>query len=306
MLDDVPPLSLSLDHVGLAIRNLDEGRAAFERMGFTLSPRSMHAGATTAGGPVVPWGSGNHCAMFKRGYFEVLGLVDADKPSNVKMMLERYQGLHIVALRCASADAAHAALVEGGIPSPAPLALQRDAAFGPQGDQVRKAAFRNINLDGSTYPEARFIVIEHVTPDVLWQDHLLNHSNGAEALDFVLFRSADMDSTLHRFGPLLGPAAPVDGGARFDLRAGTCWVLPEEKIRKVVPVLADGPCHRVAAAGIKVASLDATRRLFDARGIAYTAGMSLDGDTPAIWVGPQEACHCALAFFEAEYREETK
>ena len=40
---------------------------------------SSHKGRITPDGPVVQWGSGNHCAMFRHGYFEILGLTDPNR-----------------------------------------------------------------------------------------------------------------------------------------------------------------------------------------------------------------------------------
>ena len=73
-------LPLELDHVGVAVNDLDVGREVYERLGFTLTPRSIHSGSKTPGGPVEPWGSGNHCAMFRDGYLELIGLTDPDLP----------------------------------------------------------------------------------------------------------------------------------------------------------------------------------------------------------------------------------
>ena len=67
-------LPLELDHVGLAIKDLEVGRQAYDKLGFTLTSRSIHQGSREPGGPVEPFGSGNHCAMFEKGYFEVMGL----------------------------------------------------------------------------------------------------------------------------------------------------------------------------------------------------------------------------------------
>ena len=67
----------TLDHAGVAVRDLDAAEAAYRRLGFNLTPRSIHSGAVEPGGPVVPWGSGNHCAMFADGYLEVVGLTGA-------------------------------------------------------------------------------------------------------------------------------------------------------------------------------------------------------------------------------------
>ena len=120
-----------LDHVGVAVKSLDRGRDAFARLGFQLTGRSFHSGSAAAGAPVTPWGSGNHCAMFREGYLEIIGLTDASMYSTVKDMVARYEGLHIVAIGCADADAAYAQFQQAGEPVEAPRALERDAPFGP-------------------------------------------------------------------------------------------------------------------------------------------------------------------------------
>jgi catechol 2,3-dioxygenase-like lactoylglutathione lyase family enzyme len=304
-LPDRKQLHLALDHVGLAVRDLDRARAAYQRLGFTLSPRSMHSGNIEPGGPVIPWGSGNHCAMFRRGYFEVLGLVDQDMPSNVKAMLEKYEGLHIVALTCASADEAYLALKSANVSAAAPISLERDAAFGPNNESIRRARFRNVYLDSGAYPEARFIVIEHLTHDVVWQRHLLDHPNGAEALASVYFCVPDVARTRERFAALLGPDHGDAGDTCFSLHPGKFWVLSEAEIRERIPVLRSGPLNRVAAAAIAVSSLDALRSFFGRQGVAYTEAPSLDSRA-SIWVAPGEAHKTALAFFESEQNEETQ
>ncbi|WPB56304.1 VOC family protein [Xylophilus sp. GOD-11R] len=296
----MPIPGLTLDHVGLAVFDLEAARVAFERMGFTLAPRSMHAGTMTAGGAVEPWGSGNHCAMFRRGYFEVLGLVDPALPSNVKKMLDRYQGMHIVALRCDSADAGYAALQAAGVRSEAPMALERDAIFGPANDGVRRAIFRNTYLDQTQTPEARFIVIEHVTPEVLWQPHLLDHDNGAQALAEIIFVTDDLAATEQRFTRFAGAPTRQGDALRFDLAAGSLRVMTEAALRAALPAeLAAAPLHRVAGAGIEVTSLDALETLFQARGVRYVRATTLDGAAPALWVGPEHAAHGILQFTQS-------
>jgi len=50
-----------IDHVVIAVRDLDSTQDTFRRMGFTLTPRGHHT-----------LGSQNHCVMFGRDYFELL------------------------------------------------------------------------------------------------------------------------------------------------------------------------------------------------------------------------------------------
>lgn len=289
---------LRLDHLGLGIRDLVAAATAYERMGFTLSPLSMHAGTTTPGGPTVPWGSGNRCAMFRNGYLELLGLIDPALPSNVKGLVEQYEGLHIVALDCAVADRAHASLVAAGIRANQPVQLERDASFGPHGDTTRRAKFRNIYLDPAAHPEARFLVLEHQTRDVLWQQHLLEHPNGVQSLESVCLMVRDLEAALARLRPLLGSAVAWEGGYRFDLGRGVVWLMKEESVRRFCPVLREHAVNRVASACFGVRSLAALGDLLESRGVNFEAAPAWGSSQRSIWVGPAEAAHAAIQFIE--------
>jgi hypothetical protein len=290
---------LRLDHLGLATRNLESARRAFERLGFTLSPRSMHAGSSEAGGPVVPWGSGNHCAMFENGYLELLGLVDASLPSNVKQMVARYEGLHIVALACASADETYRHALASGVAAREPITLERDASFGVDGNATRRAGFRNVYLDPIAYPEARFILIEHRTPDVLWQPHLLGHANGATGLDAVYLVSADVVDTVRRFTVLFGQPRQVGESQRFELPRGSLWVTSEKTMRAAAPVYDNAPIHPVAAASIRVKSLPDLEQLLEKNSVRFSRGTTLCGTQPCLWVGSAQAEHAVLQFIDS-------
>ncbi|MDB5853402.1 MAG: putative dioxygenase [Herminiimonas sp.] len=290
---------LRLDHLGLATTNLESARRAYERLGFTLSTRSMHAGSTEAGGSVVPWGSGNHCAMFENGYFELLGLVDANLPSNVKQMVARYEGLHIVALECASADETYKLALSAGVAAKEPITLERDASFGIDDSTTRRAAFRNVYLDPVEYPEGRFILIEHRTPDVLWQRHLLEHANGAVGLEAVYLVSANVTDTVRRFTALFGQPRQVGDAQQFVLPRGSLWVASEKTMRAAAPVYESAPVHSVAAASIRVKSLPILERLLNENSVRFSRGTTFCGTKPCVWVGSAEAEHAVLQFIDS-------
>lgn len=286
-------VDLALDHVGVGLRDLDRGRDAFLRLGFRLTARSMHAGSPSPGAPVVPWGSGNHCAMLGRGYIEVLGLTDSNLFSSVKDMVSRYEGLHIVALGCDDADAAYATLHAAGLPVEAPRALERDAAFGEHDEATRRARFRNIYLDRTPYPEARFLYIEHLTRDVLWQPHLLDHPNGALALERVYFCTDDVAATAARLGRVAdAPPKTVSAGeAEVRLACGTLVVLDRDAWARRQGGEAQAPIATAAGFAISVKSLGETRRLLVQRGVSF---QEHDG----IWVDPADGCGATLHFLE--------
>jgi hypothetical protein len=72
-----------------------------ERLGFTLTPRSIHRGSPP-GAVVVPSGPQSF-AMFHEGYLEVVGLVDPQ--SSATSADGRCEGAYIVAFGVESADA---------------------------------------------------------------------------------------------------------------------------------------------------------------------------------------------------------
>jgi hypothetical protein len=285
-------LDLSLDHVGVGMRDLDSGRIAFDRLGFRLTARSLHAGSPSAGAPVVPWGSGNHCAMFKHGYLEVLGLTDPNRYSSVKDMVSRYEGLHIVALGCADADATHRALVAGGVSAEPPRALERDAAFGPADGEVRRARFKNIYLDRERYPEARFLCIEHLTREVLWQPHLMHHPNGALALEAVYFCTEDLAATAAKISELVGatPAQRASGHVELALARGTLHVVDVATWSAATGFALRAAPPLPVGFGVRVRSLQSTRAFLAQGAVQWT-------ERDGVWVGPEAACGAALHFY---------
>ena len=289
-----------LDHVGVAVASLDRGRDAFARLGFQLTARSHHSGSRTAGAQVEPWGSGNHCAMFRDGYLEIIGLTDPAMYSSVKDMVARYEGLHIVAVGCADADAAHAQLRAAGVPVEAPRALERDAAFGPGEGETRRAKFRNIYVDRQAFGEGRFLFIEHVTREVLWQPRLLAHPNGALAIDAVYLVVADPEATARNFTPLFGERIERFAGVvKLALDRGALWLTTEAAWRSRVAGGFVPPVPAPAGFGVSVESLAATRAFLESKGVVVHAGMQ-GGGPASLWVAPEDACGAAIQFLQAE------
>jgi hypothetical protein len=287
-------MSGKLDHIGIAIRDLERGRAAYERLGFTLAPRSIHRGSPSPGAPVIPFGSGNHCAMFHKGYLEVVGLTDPAIYSNIRPMVEKYEGAHIVAFRVASADAAYDKLTGRGIAIEAPRALERDAAYGPDGDGKRRAAFRNMYFDPAVYPESRLLFIEHLTRDTLWQPHLLDHPNGVVALRDVFLCTADAAAAAQKYAELfeVGATRCAEGEWRLHLDHGYVWLATPQAWARRAPGAVTPPLPAPAGIGFQVQDLARTRECLLRRGVAIHDGIGF------IRIAPEDACGATLFFFD--------
>ncbi len=283
---------MDLDHVAVVVADLERGRAAFARLGFRLTPRSSHRGPVPPDGAVADWGSGNHCAMFRQGYFEVLGITDPGgyKP-HLDRRLARHEGLHLIAFGTADAQAEVAALRARGVAIEAPVSLGRDV---PYGAGTRPGSFLIASFDPDAFPEADFIVIEQETRAVLWQPALMDHPNGTVALDRAVVASADPAATIARLRPLLGAGR----AGRFDLSAGVLEVIGAEEIAGRLPGCAPPealPCG--VAVRFAVADLDATRGYFRAAGVVASEE---GGDL--VRLAPDLCCGVAVEFVQVEAR----
>jgi len=253
-------MKIPLDHVGIAAHSLAQARASFERLGFRMTELSVHSGSLGPGLPIEPWGTANHCAMFRHGYLETLGPhgEGESRIKRVQAMLARYEGPHIVAFRCDDAEQCHRELLALGAPVEPIKQLERMAPFGSDGQQERLAQFRLVGLASPPYVEARVQITEHRTPEVIWQPHLLDHPNSATAITDVVFKTDDADATALRYGTHLGGTLSRHRhGIRVDLARGSLHFVTAREWalwRPGAPVL---PTPSPVALGFSVASRDA-------------------------------------------------
>jgi Glyoxalase-like domain len=163
-----------IDHVIVAVRELENARTAWSRLGFTLSPRGRHIGQGTA----------NYCVMFPSDYLELLGIVDAaDSVERLDAFLARREGPMAAAFAPAgTAEEARAALLRRQLhPSePRPLARQIEL---PQGTVL--PSFSLISLPPDETPGLDSFLCSHLTPALMRRPEWLAHPNGAIGLRAV-------------------------------------------------------------------------------------------------------------------------
>jgi hypothetical protein len=85
-----------VDHSIVGVVDLEAARAAYQALGFTITPRGRHIG----------WSTANYCIMFERDYVELLGIIEPgdDNAGLDDTLAEQGEGLLKLALR--SKDAA--------------------------------------------------------------------------------------------------------------------------------------------------------------------------------------------------------
>ncbi len=163
-----------IDHVIVAVRELENARTAWSRLGFALSPRGRHIGQGTA----------NYCVMFPSDYLELLGIVDAaNSVERLDAFLARREGPMAAAFAPAgTAEEARAALLRRQLhPSePRPLARQIEL---PQGTVLPR--FSLISLPPEETPGLDSFLCSHLTPALMRRPEWLAHPNGAIGLRAV-------------------------------------------------------------------------------------------------------------------------
>lgn len=207
--------TIVLDHVGVVGRDLDAMAVLYERLGFTLTPR-----VPTAGGRIV-----NRCAMLGQGYLELMALAPGGASATLEQFLARHEGAHIIALSVDDLAATSIRLRHAGYDSPGVEQSERPVDAVKGGPLARFA-----HLTIPEQPEARITLIQHMSPELLWQPHLLMHPNHAIALDDVTLAVTAPMVTAERFSRLSGCAVVPDpaGGFALDLLRGKIRLLPPD------------------------------------------------------------------------------
>lgn len=261
--------TLTLDHVGIVVPDLDRAFETYRRLGFQVTRRSSHKKQIAPDGPFEPLGSGNHCIMFRQGYLELLGVTDPTKPhASVAKRLERYAGLQLIALGCDDADAverAWRAVTDGCAPA---VTLGRDVPLVNGG--TRHGAFTIVYLDDSAVPEVELFAIQHLTPDVLWQKALLDHPNTALGLRSATVVSDDAAVTAQRLARLGLTRSSGPHGDRFAM-AGGAWidVISRPAAEAAYPGMEPPAIPGAIAAGYTVGSLSAAADFMAEQGVGF-------------------------------------
>lgn len=286
---------LTLDHVALVVADLDRASQIYARMGFNLSPRSSHKGRLEKDGPVEPWGTGNHCAMFASGYLEILGITDKKLHSeHVQVLLDEYEGLHLIALGCDDAAREASNIRQRLGKGEEPYAVSRDVPL--TDGSSKQATFNILQFPAGTFPEADLFLIEHKNKDVIWQPDMLGQPNGVVGLTEVRVCSDDLQDTADRLSAALGIAPEGDVNTLiFRLARGTIRIIGENVLNDLFADVQPPQLPWVATMEFLVADAGATRQFL------------LDNDfkvrelkDDAVWIDPAEADGAVVIFSQRQ------
>ncbi|GAA4215490.1 hypothetical protein GGQ68_002813 [Sagittula marina] len=254
-----------IDHCFALVQDLDKAAAQYAALGFTLSPRGLHSEAK---------GSANYTIMFPDDYFELLGLLRAT-PLNAargKALTDQGQGLHAIACRIGTAEAAATQLAELGIGTHGLGSFERPVPL-PDGGSAM-AAFSTVVFDDAELPFGSVFMCQHKTPETVWLPELLTHANTACGLDAILALSEDPQEDGKRFARLWADGSTSETNGRVTVNTGANSAPLVLMSQDAMQALYPGVDLSLTAKGaftslrVKVTDMNAVRQCLDDSGLA--------------------------------------
>lgn len=196
-------MTRQIDHIVIAVRDLAQASADYERLGFTVTPGGEHASGETH----------NALVGFSDGaYFELIAFKQPAQPSEHRWwtLLNEGEGLVDFALGADNLEAEAARLAKTSLPVAAPHKMGRNR---PDGQRVDWQVLR-FDAETTKLP----FLIEDFTPRDLRvpSGEAAKHANGVTGVAGITILVADLDRSAAAYAALL----ETDGTASASTIAG--------------------------------------------------------------------------------------
>lgn len=166
-----------IDHLVLAVHDLDAAGQVYEAMGFQVGGRNRH-----------PWGTENRIIQFHSSFLELITLGEDARITPhapgvfsfgafVRDYLAQREGLAMFVLDSDDAQADARAFASAGIGDYEPFFFERKGRR-PDGAEAH-VAFTLAFATDARLPDAAFFTCQQHFPDAFWTPAFQQHSNGA-------------------------------------------------------------------------------------------------------------------------------
>ncbi|HYF89537.1 VOC family protein [Azospirillum sp.] len=217
-----------IDHLVLAVRDLDCAAAFYESLGFQVGARNRH-----------PWGTENRLVQFRSSFLELITvgdgtLIPPHAPGRfsfgafVRDYLERREGLAMVVLDSTDASADAAEFARTGIGRFEPFHFERKGRR-PDGGEIVVAFSLAFALDPRLADTSFFVCQQH-NPEAFWNPAFQQHANGTANVASVTLEVPDPSAHAEFLAAFTGVAGQTGGkpGIVFPLQAdGRLVVAPD-------------------------------------------------------------------------------
>ena len=248
-----------IDHAIVGVRDLDQARASYQRLGFQATPRGRHVG----------WGTANYCLMFANDYLELLGIVDAAEFTNdLDRFLAEREGLLAVALRSGDPAATRAAWQAAG------LAPAEVAALGRRLEPDTELRFENVMLAPEATGGVPLFACAPLTPEPMRRPEWLAHPNGAQGIASVTVAVDDPAACYDPMAQVFGSICLTETDDTLAVHTGQgvlLFVTPDDldMLHPELDAIATAGEPTLAALSLTVRDLTTTAAWLDQHDIAY-------------------------------------
>jgi catechol 2,3-dioxygenase-like lactoylglutathione lyase family enzyme len=196
----------SIDHLVVAVRDLDRAAHLYERLGFQVGGKNRH-----------PWGTENRLIQFDGSFIELIAVGEgADIPPHgprafsfgafIRDYLARREGLAMLALSTVDANSDAASFAKADIGAFEPFFFSRRGRR-PDGSET-EVAFTLTFAHDPQAPDAGFFVCQHHFPNNFRNAALQTHPNEGEAISAVVL-AAEQPQAHRAFLERFAGAAPA-------------------------------------------------------------------------------------------------
>ncbi|EIM29702.1 VOC family protein [Microvirga lotononidis] len=259
-----------IDHLVIAVRDLDRAGDFYRRLGFQVGARNRH-----------PWGTENRIVQFPGSFIELISVGEgaAIAPHRASAFsfgafLEDYlrdrEGLAMLVLDSPNAEADAALFSQKGIGSFEPFHFERSGKR-PDGSET-KVAFTLAFASDKDAPKAGFFVCQQHFPENFWNPQFQRHDNRATRIASVTLAAPAPERLRAFLAAFTGvePASPDGDDLSFRLSESHIDVLtPDDAAENYGSVEAELDQPSFVAFAIRVEDIHAHAKWLDAAEIPY-------------------------------------
>ncbi len=265
-------MTRGIDHLVVAVRDLDAAARLYERLGFQVGGRNRH-----------PWGTENRLIQLPGSFIELIAVGEgAEIPPHeprrfsfgafVRDYLANREGLAMLVLDSADAEADAAGFAAGGLGSFEPFSFERRGRR-LDGSETR-VAFTLAFAEDPAAERAGFFLCQHHHPENFWNEAFQRHTNRANAVSAVTLAAPDPaahEPFLTRFAGVL-PTSPDGDDLSYTLTRGRIDVVtPDDAAEIYGSVEAEPGTAAFVAFAVRIPNLQSQAVLLADGGIPYQA-----------------------------------
>ncbi len=292
---------LRLDHVVAPAGDIDVACRAFERLGFTVSPRSVH-----------PEGTMRNAIVFESTFYELLSFHDAERFRRaiasgmmpvallnlVLRTLETREGPSLTAVASDDAEADVAKLAERGIEIAEPLRCTQPVLI--SGGQETEAVVTDWLLPNPIEPDASLYISEQHNQELVWGvPEWQHHRNGAIDIDSVMYVAETPLAHVPYFTAIFGDSVQQTLDEEFHFAGGPNRIIVTTPARfrsRFAGLDLDLPSGvGLNAVTIRVRGIDVVAACLEESGV-----VSRSSPAGSIQVSPESAAGGLIEFVERE------